>query len=304
MTAANHVGNTTRSARDNVLTIVELANILSNVGATDASMALNVHVISQSHHNALNLGRKFAGRGKDEGLGLAHGGIDDLEHRDRKSGCFTGTGLGLGDGIATLADLNNGAGLDSRGGLISVGVDTAKETLCFQNRLVSVQSAEPQQPQNICDATRPTLQGHRLESRMNRYLLGGRELNLFIGLAIDSAFSHVGNSVDGLDMFLRCVRTGDAMSWVRMLTMQFDRSVDLVEIISAPETKTAHCTESATVIDDGYAMSTCGGTGVELSVPVVKKSCQDDKPSGRQNVGQPYLMERRGICDRAVGGFR
>ena len=126
MAAANHVGNTTRSTGNDVLTIVELANILSNVGATNASMALDVHVVSQSHHNALNLGRKFAGRGKDEGLGLADGGVDDLKHRDREGGRFTGTGLGLGDGVATLADLNDGAGLDSGGGLISVGVDTAE----------------------------------------------------------------------------------------------------------------------------------------------------------------------------------
>ena len=131
MAAANHIGNTTRSTGNNVLAIVELADILSNVGATNAGVALDVHVVSQSHHYALNLGRKFAGRGKDEGLCLADGGVDDLKHRDRESGRFTGTGLGLGDGVATLADLNDSAGLDSGGGLISVGVDTTEQRLCF-----------------------------------------------------------------------------------------------------------------------------------------------------------------------------
>lgn len=138
MAAANHIGNTARGAGHNVLTIVELANILSNVGTTNASMALDVHVVSQRHDNALNLGRKFAGRGKDEGLGLADGGVDNLKHRNRESGCFAGTGLGLGDGVATLADLNDGAGLDSGRRLVSVGVDTTKERLCFRDQSVSV----------------------------------------------------------------------------------------------------------------------------------------------------------------------
>lgn len=83
-------------------------------------------------------------------LSFAHNSIDDLQSTDGESGSFTSTGLGLRNGIATFADLDNGAGLDSRRGLVTVGVDTAKQTL---------------------------FQVHVLEGRRHCDLLGGVELH-------------------------------------------------------------------------------------------------------------------------------
>jgi hypothetical protein len=36
-----------------------------------------------------------------------------LQHADRESGRLSGTGLGLGNGVATLADLDDGSRLNS-----------------------------------------------------------------------------------------------------------------------------------------------------------------------------------------------
>jgi hypothetical protein len=54
-----------------MLTIVELPDILSDVCASNASMALNVHVVAEGHNDGLDLGRKFAGGGKDESYGTS-----------------------------------------------------------------------------------------------------------------------------------------------------------------------------------------------------------------------------------------
>lgn len=83
-------------------------------------------------------------------LSFAHNSVDDLQSTDGKSGSFTSTGLGLRNGIATFADLNNGTRLDSRRGLVTVGVDTAKQAF---------------------------FQVHILEGRRHCDLLGGVELH-------------------------------------------------------------------------------------------------------------------------------
>ncbi|CRJ89849.1 hypothetical protein BN1723_017018, partial [Verticillium longisporum] len=82
-----------------------------------------------SHDDGLDLGRKFARRRQDEGLRFADGRVDDLEHADREGGSLTRAGLGLGDGVAALADLDNGARLDGRGGFVAIGVDAAEKVL-------------------------------------------------------------------------------------------------------------------------------------------------------------------------------
>lgn len=40
--------DSSRRARDNMLTIVELSNILSKIRSTDASVALHVHEVTES----------------------------------------------------------------------------------------------------------------------------------------------------------------------------------------------------------------------------------------------------------------
>lgn len=127
--APNHIRHTSRRTRDNMLSIIQLPDVFTNVRASDASVALNVHVVSKGHNDGLNLGRQFASGRENQGLGLAHGGIDDLEDRDTESGRLTGTGLRLSDGVAALANLDNGTTLDGGGRLVAVSVDAAEEVL-------------------------------------------------------------------------------------------------------------------------------------------------------------------------------
>ena len=64
--AADHIGDTAGGSRNDVLAVVELADILANVCASNAGMALHIHVVSKTHDNRLDLGRKFTGRREDE----------------------------------------------------------------------------------------------------------------------------------------------------------------------------------------------------------------------------------------------
>jgi hypothetical protein len=93
--ALDHVENTSRGSRNELLTVLELADVLTDRRSTDAGVARDVHVVSEGEDDRLDLGSEFAGGGEDEGLGLADGGVDGLEHGDGESGGFTGTGLSL-----------------------------------------------------------------------------------------------------------------------------------------------------------------------------------------------------------------
>jgi hypothetical protein len=56
VSATDHVCDTTWRARNDVLAVVELADIFTDISATDAGMALNVHVVAEGHDDGLDLG--------------------------------------------------------------------------------------------------------------------------------------------------------------------------------------------------------------------------------------------------------
>ena len=62
-----------------MLSILELANVLADGGATNTRVALNVHVVSQREDNRLDLSCKFSGGRQDERLSLSNSDIDGLE---------------------------------------------------------------------------------------------------------------------------------------------------------------------------------------------------------------------------------
>ena len=59
--ATDHVGDTSRSTRDDVLAVVELADVFADVGSTNACMALDIHVVAEGHDDGLNLSCQFTG---------------------------------------------------------------------------------------------------------------------------------------------------------------------------------------------------------------------------------------------------
>lgn len=91
-----------------MLTVFELLDVFTDTGTSDTRVTLNVHVVSQSEYDVLDLDGQFSSRREDEGLRLPDRGVDGLKDRDTEGGGLTRTGLGLSDDISTRND-----GLDS-----------------------------------------------------------------------------------------------------------------------------------------------------------------------------------------------
>lgn len=64
---ADHVRDSAWCSRDDVLAVIEFSNVFTNICPSDTSVTLDVHVVTEGHDNGLNLGCKFASRGKDKG---------------------------------------------------------------------------------------------------------------------------------------------------------------------------------------------------------------------------------------------
>jgi hypothetical protein len=78
----DHVVNTTWSTDDNLRAILKGLHVLTDIGTTDAGMALNVHEVTDGDNDLLNLLRKFSGGGEDKSLAGLELGVDLLEARN------------------------------------------------------------------------------------------------------------------------------------------------------------------------------------------------------------------------------
>ena len=65
-----------------MLPVVQLSDVLTEVGASDAGVALDVHVVTQGQNNLLDLDRQLPSGGQAEDLGLPDGRVDALEDGD------------------------------------------------------------------------------------------------------------------------------------------------------------------------------------------------------------------------------
>jgi hypothetical protein len=63
--------------RDDVLTVVELADVFADVCSTDTGVALNVHVVAEGHNDGLDLGCQFTSGRQDECWGSQY--LDDIQ---------------------------------------------------------------------------------------------------------------------------------------------------------------------------------------------------------------------------------
>lgn len=59
---SDHVKDTTRCTRDNMLAKIELADVFAQVGSTNASMALDIHVVTESQNDLLDLDGQLTSR--------------------------------------------------------------------------------------------------------------------------------------------------------------------------------------------------------------------------------------------------
>jgi hypothetical protein len=101
-TAVDHIKHTTGGADDDMDALLELGHVLTDVSATDARVAFDVHVVAEGDDDLLDLLRKFTGWRKDERLGAFDSKVELLENGDGKGSGLARAGLGLCDHIMTL----------------------------------------------------------------------------------------------------------------------------------------------------------------------------------------------------------
>ena len=160
--AVNHIEDTTGSADDDMSTFLQLGHVLADIGTTDTSVAFDVHVVSESDNNLLNLLSELTGRCEYESLSLLDVDIELLEDRDGKGCGLASAGLSLSDDIVTLDDrddrtlLYSGRALETIEGKASeiiacsmtpnvpISVDTA-EKLCLEIHIVEAGLKETRQ---------------------------------------------------------------------------------------------------------------------------------------------------------------
>ena len=125
----SHVVNTAGSSDNQMLTLTELLNILSDGGTTDASVAADLHVVTQRLSNSHDLLSELSGGSKDQSLANLLRDVDLLQTTDHESTGLTSTGLGLTDSVTAHKNGSDGSLLNGRGLLETVRVDTTEEVL-------------------------------------------------------------------------------------------------------------------------------------------------------------------------------
>ncbi len=97
----DHVVDTAGGADNDLGAILESLHVVTDAGAANAGVALDVHEVADGDDDLLDLLGKLTGGGEDERLALLEGGVDLLEHRDGEGGGLASTGLGLSNNIVT-----------------------------------------------------------------------------------------------------------------------------------------------------------------------------------------------------------
>ncbi len=97
-----------------MLAIIEFANVFAQIGASNAGMALDVHVIAQGQDDLLNLHGQLSGGGQAQDLSLAHSCVNGLKERNGKSGRLAGSRLSLGYDVPSFHDGLDGPLLNRR----------------------------------------------------------------------------------------------------------------------------------------------------------------------------------------------
>jgi hypothetical protein len=79
--------------------VLESLHVITDAGATNAGVALDVHEVANGNDDLLDLLGQLTGGSEDEGLALLDVGVDLLEDRDGEGSSLASTGLGLGNDI-------------------------------------------------------------------------------------------------------------------------------------------------------------------------------------------------------------
>jgi hypothetical protein len=94
-TALDHVLDTSGGTDDDLGAVLEGLHVVTDGSTTNAGVARDVHEVTDSDDDLLDLLGQLAGRGEDQGLAGLDGGVDLLEGGDGEGSGFTRTGLSL-----------------------------------------------------------------------------------------------------------------------------------------------------------------------------------------------------------------
>lgn len=131
----HHVVDTAGGTDDDMgATALELLNIILNDGTTNAGLDLDVHVLTDGVNDVSNLHGKLTGWGHNKSLAMVRHAafwvsVNALEHTNGEGTSLTSTRLSLSDGILTLDKREDTFGLNGRGVLETVSIDTSKDAL-------------------------------------------------------------------------------------------------------------------------------------------------------------------------------
>ncbi len=88
-TSGDHIVDTTRGSNNDMNTLLEGTDIVTDGGTSNAGMDLDVHVVSKSQDNLLNLASQLTGRGQDKGLAFLDCLVDNGKATNSKGSGFT-----------------------------------------------------------------------------------------------------------------------------------------------------------------------------------------------------------------------
>lgn len=100
-TTLDHIVNTAGGTDNDLGTLTEGSHVLTDVGTTDAGVALNAHEVTNGNNDLLDLLGQLTGGSKDQSLAGLNIGVDLLESGNGEGGSLSGTRLGLSDDIVT-----------------------------------------------------------------------------------------------------------------------------------------------------------------------------------------------------------
>lgn len=93
--------DTARGTNNDLGAVLKSLHVVTDAGATNAGVALDVHEVADGDNDLLNLLGKLTSGGKNERLALLDVGVDLLEDRDGEGGGLASTRLGLSNDIVT-----------------------------------------------------------------------------------------------------------------------------------------------------------------------------------------------------------
>ena len=108
---------------------IQLQHVGLDGGAADTGVALGAHVVAQGHDDLLDLLGQLTRGSQNKSLAGRDLRVNLLQDGDGERGGLSGSGLSLGDDVMTLDARDDGALLDGRRFLETVGVDAAQQLL-------------------------------------------------------------------------------------------------------------------------------------------------------------------------------